>query len=426
MQKSYFISILIIVLVSAETVESVSGFTCGSPNMSRDKPNKRQVCLPPGYSKFELPNPYGVNPIRVELLIQDVLSIDDKDHSITFSCYYNMYWKDNRIRFSSDHGTEELLKDQINDHNSNFTLKPNVCGQMNPKMLDDLWVPNTMIYNLKSFEAINVLDKSHSLWIMADKSVLYSTAAHITFVCPMNYHKFPFDTHTCKFQIGSYSYDDSQMTFTTLTADFEGKSENSIPLDYAVNIRNLSAEDSILILDGLGNFSLAGFEMVLDRHVSTYIFTHYLPSGLFVIISWASFLISVNVIPVRMILLLVLFLVLVNIHINVTTYTPKAEGPTAIAVWMQACILFVFGALIEYVAILIKNQLYVTGKCNMKNHFMSKDKLGDEVKEMDTKCNSEEQMAKEYQWIDRFSMIAFPIVFLIFNVFYWLAFVLLP
>ena len=62
----------------------------------------------------------------------------------------------------------------------------------------------------------------------------------------------------------------------------------------------------------------------------------------------------------------------------------------------------------------------------MKNHFMSKGKLGNEVQEMDTKYNSEEQMAKEYQWIDKFSMMAFPIIFLIFNVFYWLAFVLLP
>ena len=347
LKKSYFICILLTLLGNAETVKSTGRFACGSQNMSRDKPNKSQACLPPDYSKFELPNPHGVNPVRIELLIQEVLNINNKDHSITFSCYYNMYWKDNRIRFSSDYGKNELSKDQVKGPNSNSTMKPNVCGQMNPNMLEDLWVPNAMIYNLKSFEAMSVLDKSHSLWITADRSLLYSIAAHITFICPMNYHKFPFDTQTCKFQIGSYSYDDSQMTFTTLSANFDGKSENSIPLNYAINIRNLSAEDSILILDGSGNFSVAGFEVILDRHVSTFIFTYFLPSGLFVVISWVSFLIPFHVIPGRMILLLILFLVLVNIHNNVTTNTPKAEGPTAIAVWMLACILFVLGALIE-------------------------------------------------------------------------------
>ena len=112
----------------------------------------------------------------------------------------------------------------------------------------------------------------------------------------------------------------------------------------------------------LGNFSLAGFEMVLTRYVSTYIITYYLPSGriignnpifqrftegLFVIVSWISFLIPMDVIPGRMALLVTLFLVLVNIFNNVTTNTPKAEGLTAIEAWMLACILFVFGALVE-------------------------------------------------------------------------------
>ena len=44
-----------------------------------------------------------------------------------------------------------------------------------------------------------------------------------------------------------------------------------------------------------------------------------------------------------MALLITLFLVLVNIFNNVTTNSPKAEGLTAIEIWMLACILFVFG-----------------------------------------------------------------------------------
>ena len=47
-----------------------------------------------------------------------------------------------------------------------------------------------------------------------------------------------------------------------------------------------------------------------------------------------------------MALLITLFLVLVNIFNNVTTNSPKAETLTAIEIWMLACILFVFGALV--------------------------------------------------------------------------------
>ena len=45
----------------------------------------------------------------------------------------------------------------------------------------------------------------------------------------------------------------------------------------------------------------------------------------------------------RMALLITIFLVLINIFNNITTNSPKAEGLTAIEIWMLACILFVFG-----------------------------------------------------------------------------------
>ena len=76
----------------------------------------------------------------------------------------------------------------------------------------------------------------------------------------------------------------------------------------------------------LGNFSVAGFEMILARHLSHYLITYYLPSGLFVVVSWISFLIPPEIVPGRMSLLVTLFLVLVNIFNNITTNTPKAEG----------------------------------------------------------------------------------------------------
>ena len=113
----------------------------------------------------------------------------------------------------------------------------------------------------------------------------------------------------------------------------------------------------------------------LQRHVMSYIITYYLPSGLFVVVSWISFLIPPDIVPGiqdyiiyskwhilfitkcisyrlrnftisflgRMALLITLFLVLINIFNNITTNSPKAEGLTAIEIWMLACILFVFG-----------------------------------------------------------------------------------
>ena len=50
-------------------------------------------------------------------------------------------------------------------------------------------------------------------------------------------------------------------------------------ISFIPEINSLAPEDAVLDYGQLGNFSLAGFEMVLTRYVSTYIITYYLPSG---------------------------------------------------------------------------------------------------------------------------------------------------
>ena len=83
-----------------------------------------------------------------------------------------------------------------------------------------------------------------------------------------------------------------------------------------------------------------------------YLYIYYLPSGIFVVVSWVSFVIPPEVVPGRMALLVTLFLVLTNIFNTITNISPNVEGMTAISLWMIACMFFVFLALLEYAAIL--------------------------------------------------------------------------
>ena len=76
----------------------------------------------------------------------------------------------------------------------------------------------------------------------------------------------------------------------------------------------------------LGNYSVAGFELTLSRKMMHYIITCYLPSGMFVVVSWISFLVPPDIVPGRMALLVTVFLVLINIFNTITTNIPKADG----------------------------------------------------------------------------------------------------
>ena len=109
-----------------------------------------------------------------------------------------------------------------------------VMVPMNLEFIKDLWMPNIFIYNLKTYKVIDVLSKLAGLWIDTEKNVLYSQATHITFICPMRFDKFPLDTQTCRFRVGSYSYDSSKLLFLTRTYGYSSKDANSIALDYDI------------------------------------------------------------------------------------------------------------------------------------------------------------------------------------------------
>lgn len=70
-------------------------------------------------------------------------------------------------------------------------------------------------------------------------------------------------------------------------------------LDYDIEIHPLNPEDTSYAALGM-NYSVAGFQLVLSRKASFYVVTYYLPSGLFVVVSWISFLINPEVSRVSM------------------------------------------------------------------------------------------------------------------------------
>ena len=169
---------------------------------------------------------------------------------------------------------------------------------------------------------------------------------------------------------------------------------------------------------------MAGFELTLRRKVSHYIITYYLPSGMFVIVSWISFLVPPDIVPGRMTLLVTVFLVLVNIFNTITTNIPKAEGLTAIEAWVIVCVLFVFGALIEYAGLLLKMKLATTRKCppSREPSMIMNGNRPDEKKILRSISRRRQKEDMSHARLDILFLLLFPLFFLIFNLIYWLSF----
>ena len=61
----------------------------------------------------------------------------------------------------------------------------------------------------------------------------------------------------------------------------------------------LSWNERFYLPQETGNYSVAGFKLNMERKMTHYVITYYLPSGLFVVVSWASFLIPSDDIQVK-------------------------------------------------------------------------------------------------------------------------------
>ncbi|KAL1376027.1 hypothetical protein pipiens_017131 [Culex pipiens pipiens] len=103
---------------------------------------------------------------------------------------------------------------------------------------------------------------------------------------------------------------------------------------------------------GDDNHSSARLEITLSREVKSYLLENYLPSTLFVSMSWGSFVVVPEIVPGRMVLLVTTLLSLITMFDTVRNNSPDALELKCLEVWLISCTLFVFFALMEYFIVL--------------------------------------------------------------------------
>ena len=165
--------------------------------------------------------------------------------------------------------------------------------------------------------------------------------------------------------------------------------------------------------------------MTLQRNSAKYLYIYYLPTGMFVSVSWVSFLIPPDAVPGRIGLLVTLFLVATNIFNTIIDVSPNTEGMTAISSWMIAYMFFVFLALLEYAIILYFLLTRNVDKLKKKRNelLIIHDDDCFLYRNSET-CQREEELQaiKEQQLlmkVDSIFLCVFPFVFVIFNALYW-------
>ncbi len=84
------------------------------------------------------------------------------------------------------------------------------------------------------------------------------------------------------------------------------------------------------------------------RQFHFYLIQTYIPTILVVLLSWVSFWIDIQAVPARISLALLTVLTMTTQSSAISRRLPRVSYIKAIDVWMTACLVFVFGGLIEY------------------------------------------------------------------------------
>ena len=171
-----------------------------------------------------------------------------------------------------------------------------------------------------------------------------------------------------------------------------------------------------------GNFTAVGFKMQVNRHFSFYLFNYYLPTGLFVVISWAAFAIpsTGEGLLGRIALLVTLFLVVTNIFNAAKSNLPRADEPNYIEIWIMFCLLFLLGTFVQTTVIFVILRLRVLGglvKLGQVYPMGEKNELSWRVMSDFERLASEEHKVKI---IDSLSCVISVIAFLMFNLWFWI------
>ncbi|XP_061642551.1 glycine receptor subunit alphaZ1 isoform X2 [Phyllopteryx taeniolatus] len=355
-----------------------------------------------------------------------------------------------------DYRVNIFLRQQWNDPRLAYSEYPDDSLDLDPSMLDSIWKPDLFFANEKGANFHEVTTDNKLLRISKNGNVLYSIRITLILACPMDLKNFPMDVQTCIMQLESFGY-----TMNDLIFEWDEKGAVQVADGLTLPQFILKEEKDLRYCTkhyNTGKFTCIEARFHLERQMGYYLIQMYIPSLLIVILSWVSFWINMDAAPARVGLGITTVLTMTTQSSGSRASLPKVSYVKAIDIWMAVCLLFVFSALLEYAAVnFIARQHKELLRFRRRRRHMKEDDGGGDGRfsfpgsgyGVGPAClqkdgmaaikgnnnnnapapggppeKSIEEMKKLFigraKRIDTVSRVAFPLVFLIFNIFYWI------
>ncbi|XP_052794582.1 glycine receptor subunit alpha-3-like isoform X2 [Mya arenaria] len=360
-----------------------------------------------GYDPRIPPNYEEDFPVKVlvQLHITNIDSISESNMDFSIGMFLRQKWNDTRLKYTALPRLKAL--------------------ELDSRMMDKVWVPDLFIANEKQahFHVVTVPNKL--MHIYPEGSVHYSVRITATLKCSMDLRKYPLDNQTCNVIMESYGYSTDNLVFGW----------NPLPVTH--DNRLVQSQFQFGAMETLRcdkayvgvNYTCIMLQFEMVRSFGYYIIQVYIPSILIVILSWVSFWLDIDAVPARISLGLLTVLTMTTQSAGARSALPRVSYVKGIDVWMAACLIFVFSALIEFAYVNVNSRVERRRRASshpasgsMSSDMLSKngreiiiEKKGPPLRRLSMFTPSREKA----RTTDRFSRFAFPTSFIVFNTAYW-------
>ncbi|XP_076323285.1 glycine receptor subunit alpha-2-like isoform X2 [Tachypleus tridentatus] len=363
-----------------------------------------------GYDKRAWPT-YGIDKpttIKVNIYINSLSSVSAANMDYGLDIYFRQSWQDHRLHLA--------------DYGLNKTVTLNA-----QELINRIWKPDLFFINVKEAHFHLVTVPNMLIKISPEGDILYSVRLTLRLTCEMVFHDYPLDTQHCHVLMSPYALNDQRIILKWTNKPIQLNPKLKVPEYDIVNTFQIGSSHTHY--GGIGNFSVLKITFTLKRQNGYHLIETYLPTFMIVMISWVSFWLNVDAVPARVTLGVTTLLTLTTVAAGVRTNLPPVSYVKAIDVWIGACSVMVFGALLEFTLVNFLSRSKFRSDDILKTIKVFRSTGPKTIQDnLNVQMRPTKEMArnvKKARHVDRVCRVLFPFVFFVFNIIYWFYYVLL-
>nr|pir hypothetical protein K06C4.6 - Caenorhabditis elegans [Caenorhabditis elegans] len=375
------------------------------------------------YTKM-LPDAEDSVQVNIEIHVQDMGSLNEISSDFEIDILFTQLWHDSALSFA-----------HLPACKRNITMET--------RLLPKIWSPNTCMINSKrttvhaspSENVMVILYENGTVWINHRLSVKSP--------CNLDLRQFPFDTQTCILIFESYSHNSEEVELHWMEEAVTLMKPIQLP-DFDM-VHYSTKKETLLYPNGYWDQLQVTF--TFKRRYGFYIIQAYVPTYLTIIVSWVSFCMEPKALPARTTVGISSLLALTFQFGNILKNLPRVSYVKAMDVWMLGCISFVFGTMVELAFVCYisrcqnsvrKGSLHRNGPPSPLNLQMTTfdSEIPLTFDQLPVSMESDRPLIEEMrstsppppsgclarfhpEAVDKFSIVAFPLAFTMFNLVYW-------